>query len=210
MLDKIQNDDNLTIIGISGYATSGKDTFAKIAWNELFKRRNTVCKIFNFAEDLKNIVNVITIPHISIDCARVSKEVKPKIRCILVGVGEGFRNVDEYFWVKTVKSKIDAELRYQRENGFNFKTYVFTCDVRFNNEAEWIKSHKNGFIISISREGISAPNSQEMKNIPEIASKYADLSVLWPSIQDCEENLLVNKELIEIVNQTLRKIDATI
>lgn len=200
-MEKIKNDENLIILGISGYATSGKDTFAKIAQNLLKDRQNTDCHIFNFAADLKVIADSIIRPYLGIDCFYPSPEDKKHIRKILVGIGQGFRDVDEFFWVKRVAEKIN-------KLDLNKINFVLIPDNRNINECEWVKSHKNGFIVSITRDGIVPPNDHEAENIPLIASKFADFSVSWSNIGNCEENILTNHKLVGIVEETLGKIYA--
>lgn len=218
MIDKPYSDDNLVLIGISGFATSGKDTFAKIAQNILKDIPNTQCHILNLAADLKIIANEIVKPYLYIDCSTASPEDKKKIRKILVGIGQGFRDVDPFFWVKRVAQKIHSKLILEdvysrfKTNGreSEHKTFIIVPDIRNINECDWIKSHKHGFVISITRDNINAPNDHEAENIPLIRGKFADFSVLWRDIQDTDENLLKNEELIGIVKETLGKIYETL
>ena len=149
---KIKNDENLYVIGISGYATSGKDTFAAIAKDILKSVPNSHSFILNLAADLKVIADLIIRPYLGIDCLNPSSEDKRRIRKILVGIGQGFRDVDEAFWIKRVEQKI-IESSYKNQNNF-----VFIPDIRNFNECEWIKSFKKGFVISITRDGVVAPN----------------------------------------------------
>jgi hypothetical protein len=195
-MEKIKNDKNLIIIGITGFAKTGKDTFAKIAKNLLINKYGYDCHIFSFAEDLKKISNKIVKPNFGINCITATKKEKDSIRPILVGIGEGFRNIDEFFWVKTVIRKIN-------KIKINKKTFVLIPDVRFENEAKWIKSNKNSVIISINRKGIKPPNRQEIKNIPVIKNKYADLKIKWENIGS--ENILTNTNLNSKVFKVLEK-----
>ena len=208
---KIKNDENLYVIGISGYATSGKDTFAEIAKDILKSVPNSHSFILNLAADLKVIADLIIRPYLGIDCLNPSSEDKRRIRKILVGIGQGFRDVDEAFWInfyqlrhmvsiKRVEQKI-IESSCKNQNNF-----VFIPDIRNFNECEWIKSFKKGFVISITRDGIVAPNEHELENIPIIASKYADFRVNIPNIVNDAKNILTNNDLRGIVKNILKEI----
>jgi len=198
-VNKIQNDDNLVIIGVSGYATCGKDTFASIS-RDILISEGRQAEIFSFAAHLKVLADGLIRPHTGIDCLRPSPADKKRIRPILVGIGEGFRALDENFWVRFVKEKIESRLS-------EGELTVFIPDCRFINECEWIKSHKRGFIVSLSREGICSPNRQETKNIPEIAQKMSDFSVNWTNITSGE--ISKSETLREVAKKTLENIFCT-
>lgn len=197
-MKKIENDENLFILGISWFATSGKDTFGAIAKN-ILEKNGVDAYIYNFAEELKVIANLIIKPYLGIDCINPTKDEKKKIRKVLVGVGQGFRDVDEFFWVKTVAQKI-KNLDLDKIN------FIITSDVRNLNEAEWIHAHKHGFILSIEREGVIPPNEHEAENIPKIRDNFADFSVKWPNIELDEKNILTEPSLCAIVHNILEKI----
>lgn len=199
-IEDIKKADNLYVIGISGYATSGKDTFAAIAQDILKSLPNSKTNILNFAADLKIIADLIIRPYLGIDCIRPSQQDKKRIRKILVGIGQGFRDVDPDFWIKRVEQKI-LEGFYENQDNF-----VFVPDCRNLNECEWMKSFKNGFVISITRDGIVAPNEHELENIPIIASKYADFRVNIPNIVNDAKNILTNNDLRGIVKNILKEI----
>lgn len=199
----IENYDNLLVFGLSGYATCGKDTFAEIMIR-LLSYKNIQGARFNLADDLKNWANSITIPAFNIDTKRCSAEIKEKIRPLLVGIGNSFRNVDPDFWINVVSSKA-RHLIYTNLHRGNFLTAIIIPDVRNFNEATWIKSHKNGYVISLTREGIEAPNQDEASKIPLIASQYADLCVSLPNIESTE-NILTSAKLVATVQETLETI----
>lgn len=199
-IEDIKNADNLYMIGISGYATSGKDTFAAIAQDILKYVPNSQSNILNFAADLKVIADLIIKPYLGIDCLNPSPDDKRRIRKILVGIGQGFRDVDEAFWIKRVEKKIQEIYNPQSIN------FILTADFRNSNECEWAKSFKNGFVISITRDGIVAPNEHEQENIPIIASKYADFRVNIPNIVNDAKNILTNNDLRGIVKNILKEI----
>ena len=211
-MNKIENDQDIVIIGISGYATSGKDTFAAIAKNYTDKHPAKEGFIYNFASELKIIADSIIRPHLGIDCLHPSADEKRRIRKILVGIGQGFRDIDEFFWVRKVKEKIEDAIFKKTISPRHFKkSFFFIPDCRNYNECSWIHSHKNGFVISITRNGVIAPNDHEAETIPNIASEFADFNIKWPNISSNDESYLTNPILCDIVEKTMDKIyDASV
>jgi len=192
---KIIQDEKLHIIGVSAFATTGKDTFSLIA-KDFIEKSGCRAHLFNLAHELKIIANSIVRPHLGIDCLHASPSDKKRIRKILVGIGQGFRDIDENFWIKKVAEKISL-LDLNEEN------FAFIPDIRNPNEAEWIKSHKNGRVISLYNPDIYPPNEHEAENIPKIKREFSDVSVYWPHV---EENILTSPRLLSIVRETLENI----
>lgn len=123
------------IIGLSGYARSGKDTVAEILVNDYNFTRVA------FADAIRDILydmNVITacsptgrvqdaVDRVGWDEAKQDTEVRRQLQNLGVAAR---KHMGEHIWVKTVLNKI-FENPYQ--------DYVIT-DVRFKNEAEYVKS----------------------------------------------------------------------
>jgi hypothetical protein len=138
------------IIGLSGYARSGKDEVAKILMEEYGYKR------IAFADKIRELL-LETNPLIK-DGFRVegvvdaygwdqAKVLFPEIRNLLQDLGVGARKVfDDSFWIGQVFYSMDVDINY-----------VIT-DVRFVNEAETIKSN-NGKIWRIKRNGVEAVNN---------------------------------------------------
>lgn len=137
------------IIGLSGYAQSGKDTIASILVEKHgWKRVAFADKIKEFAEGLD-----ITF----YDGARLQDLVKadgwdkakrfPDVRGLLQDIGVSARNTfGEYFWVDQALAQV-----------LNDETNYVITDVRFPNEVEAIKS-MGGKVGLISRLGVNAVN----------------------------------------------------
>ena len=139
------------IIGLSGYAQSGKDEIAKILVEEFdFERVAFADAIRDLLYAANPVINELAsdIQH-AVD-QRGWDEIKQvsSVRKLLQNMGVGARNVlDESVWIVAVLRKIeDAD-----------KNYVIT-DVRFENEASMIK-HLDGVLWRISRNGVAPVNS---------------------------------------------------
>lgn len=141
------------IIGLSGYARSGKDTIAEILiMNYGFKR-------LAFADNIRKAVKVIN-PIISGDIRanemidsygwEVAKST-PEMRRILqvFGTEVGRQMFGEDFWVQQVFRQMEQDNAYEN--------FVIT-DVRYPNEADFIRE-RGGEIWRVSRSSIKAINS---------------------------------------------------
>jgi hypothetical protein len=142
------------IIGLTGYAQSGKDTAAKILTdNYKFERVAFADPIRNLLLDVNPMVDYVAgepvflasyVKHYGWEAAKKN----PRIRALLQTLGVSARNhIDEFVWIATAFRKMG-------DLGAN---YVIT-DVRFENEADQIKAI-GGQIWRIERSGVKAVNS---------------------------------------------------
>jgi hypothetical protein len=138
------------LVGLTGYAGSGKDTAAAGLIASGWKR-------VSFAEPLRKMLTVLN-PIIDRGGCRLSGWVDqlgwdkakqhPEVRRFLqiLGTEVGREMIDPDLWTKLAKKEMD---RYHNAG----HSVVFT-DVRFKNEAEMIKLN-GGKVIRIYREGTS-------------------------------------------------------
>jgi hypothetical protein len=138
------------IIGLTGYAQSGKDTVAKVLVDHYgFKR-------VAFADPIRKLLYEMN-PAVKDGDYRlqgvvdaygwdVAKTAFPEVRRLLQDLGVGARKVfGEDFWVnRSLASILENE-----------KTVI--TDVRFINEAEMVK-HQSGQVWRIKRMGVNAVN----------------------------------------------------
>lgn len=139
------------IIGLTGYAQSGKDTLANILMDKYGYRRiafaDTIreflyevnpmvaCSPTGYLKDLVNLVGW--------DKAKQ----EPQVRRLLQDLGVAARKlIDEDIWVTIALRNIDAEDR------------VVITDVRFENEAEHL-SALGGQLWRVKRPGVEAVNA---------------------------------------------------
>jgi len=169
------------VIGISGVAGSGKDTFADLIGCKLLERLDAKVKFLSFAERLKREVKDISLELYDIDPTSCSREEKTLIRPLLLAHGAIMRDKTKgRYWIDSIKNKIDSK-----------KINIIT-DVRFSeyscDEVFWIKTEMNGILIHISRffeeNGqrvyIQPANEYEKRNDETLKSK-ADYSFAWPT-----------------------------
>ena len=135
------------IIGLSGYAQSGKDTVAKILVEEYGFTR------IAFADKIKELLYEMN-PRINdrelqqwVDMQGWDRiKTMSEVRMLLQNLGVGARKIiGELVWVKVAMMQYDPN-----------KNFVFT-DVRFSNEARMIKDY-GGHIWRVERPGINPVN----------------------------------------------------
>ena len=136
------------IIGLSGYARSGKDEVAKILVEEYGYKR------IAFADNIRKLLYA-TNPQVGGNRLQflvedygwdVAKS-QPEVRHLLQSLGVAARNLfGEDFWVAQALSQVHLE-----------NNWVIT-DVRFTNEADRIKQYDNSQVWRIKRNGVEAVN----------------------------------------------------
>lgn len=153
------------IIGLSGYAQSGKDTVAEILVRRFgFQRVAFADPIREFCYDFNPIVNHIAgepvlLQHVvDRDGWELAKK-NPQVRKTLQDVGVSARKVfGEDFWIKQALRKTDI-----------YGKWVIT-DVRFRNEATAIWELPGGQVWRVERPGVVAVNGHvsetQMDNYP--------------------------------------------
>ena len=176
------------MIGISGYARTGKDTLSDSFCN-IFINLGINAKKFAFANCLKEDINEFCLKNFNISSFTKDDDEKKIIRPILVGYGEASRNKSRDFWIKRMSTFIDE------------KIFPIISDVRYENEADWILE-KNGYIISLDRkvedEWIEAANNEEKLNSP-IVRKKACFHLHWLTLTNQKDIDKISENLIEVL-----------
>ncbi|CAB4122138.1 hypothetical protein UFOVP27_69 [uncultured Caudovirales phage] len=143
------------LIGLSGYAQSGKDTVAKfLVDNHGFERIAFADKIKELLYEMNPTVGFeydgggwdlrYVVDRDGWDVAKLD----PEVRRLLQDLGVGARKVfGDNHWVVEALKFLDRD-----------KNYVIT-DVRFQNEADWIKSVYSGSVWRVERTGVDAVNN---------------------------------------------------
>jgi hypothetical protein len=139
------------IIGLTGYAQSGKDTVAKVLIENFGFERVA------FADPIRKLLYEMN-PAVKDGDYRiqgvvdgygwdVAKTAFPEVRRLLQDLGVGARKVfGEDFWVK------------QALNSHSPSDNVVVTDVRFTNEADYIKGFPEAQLWRIKRIGVGAVN----------------------------------------------------
>lgn len=176
------------IVGISGFAGVGKDTAGSALLSLGWGQRS-------FADPLRESCSIVTGVPVSIFTDPVLKNVPrddlygktPREVLQLIGT-EGWRTlISKDMWV-------DSFLQYAANT--HYSNGIFTCDVRFINEANAIQA-AGGIHVHITRPGKDAPEfiHQSETEIPEVA-KLAHYIV----VNDSTPEALQNK-ILEIIKK---------
>ena len=180
-------------IGVSGFARSGKDTFYERCKIALEKEGKKVCR-FAFADALKSECDELLSKYTDISAFTENKTEKELVRPLLVTWGTNIRReLDQNCWIKKIQQDVVDKLIEDY--------YVFITDVRFKNEAEWIKIN-GGLLVNIGREGIGPANHDEHRQYHHI-KKLTSHKINWPTfgeddINNCDEFVF------PFLNQVLR------
>ena len=169
------------VVGLCGFARSGKDTFFSIA-SEILDSQNKNNNRIAFADSLKEDLDPFIKEHLGFSAFTENSKEKELIRPLMVCFGADImRKIDENYWVRKLSSKLKI-------NSINFIT-----DVRYPNEIEWIQEDLGGVCINIQRANTRAINSEEQKNGPKV-KKLADVNFKWDDLN--ESNIAYYKSQI--------------
>ena len=157
------------IVGITGWAQTGKDTFFLLA-HEILAKQETKITRGAFADFVKQDLHQLLVKKAGISAFTNDPKEKSLIRPLLVEYGTGLmRKLDPEYWIRRMERTIEV--------GKQLEAKVFITDLRYENELNWLKE-KGGKLIHISKEGSKPANSEEKKNDP-ILLERADVRVKW-------------------------------
>lgn len=170
------------LILISGKARAGKDTFAAMLAEELFKKTGQVYVLMAYANELKNRVQkdfdmsyeqLWGTEKESCD-GRYIKSSKYKNGCdssvdiywtareVMQAYGEFFRDIDNNFWVKTLFSIIEEK---------EYKNVIIT-DVRYPNEVD-PALERGGYHVRVDRALESKIHGKQHSSETSLDEDYA-------------------------------------
>jgi hypothetical protein len=136
------SDKKPIVIGVGGFARSGKDTFVKIARKILKEHGYSSIKLA-FADALKEEIDPFLVQNYGISAWTDDTEQKKIIRPFLVAHGCGKRQqTNGRYWVE----KIDKEIE-----GIFCEDVVFISDCRFPNEVDWVHEKWGGWFVHLSK-----------------------------------------------------------
>lgn len=151
------------IIGISGYARSGKDTLADGLLDEL-TFRNRVAVKFKFANSLRRaLARAFLELNLAFSVDTEITEEKDAVRPLMVEFGKFCRSRDRDIFAKAAIADIERYFRIGTD-------VAIVSDLRYANEGEQLrecaKTHGFGYIhIDIGRTGTFAANQEELESI---------------------------------------------
>ena len=169
------SDHNL--IGIAGFARTGKDSLASMMAN-LLEEQSHKCNTASFAYHIKKDVDLFLKSRLNISAFTEDPKEKEIIRPMLVCWGtEIIRNkIDSKYWIRKMHSTCVINTLQ------GAKTII--PDVRFQNEVEWIHS-LGGTTIYIEREGTNPINQDEEKYTKKLKN-MCKFSFFWNNLKDFE------------------------
>jgi hypothetical protein len=134
------------VIAFCGVSRCGKDTAAAAVVKQLGWKR------LAFADPLKlEACKILGIGHEYLELH------KQELRGLLVGLGAGHRMLDPDHWIKEAKKMMTSYVA-------DHVPGVVISDVRYNNEAEWVRSI-GGKVFIIERNGVVAANDEERASL---------------------------------------------
>jgi hypothetical protein len=171
-----------SVIGITGFARSGKDTLANII-KEKMTMLGARCQIFSLAHALKSDLNDFCLDKFGISAFTEHTESKSKIRPILIAYGKAKRDTSNgRYWVDKIKVEIESFFG----RGGNI---AIVPDIRFKeydfDEYDFIRSYENNALIYVSRRlgdgsKIQAAHESEKENEPFLFES-SDAHLDWRS-----------------------------
>lgn len=218
----------MKIIGVSGFAKSGKDTFVAIAKDILTKNGYTPYRIA-FADKLKDEVQeMLRKSRFSMNVLNLSADEKERVRPLLVfwGCQRRFESEGGLYWVNEVDNQIQDIINDAQSGGMATDRMVaLVSDVRFPNEAKWVHEKWGGQVIHLKKwksewhkggqDGSDeflvkfydpAPNGEEAKQDP-LVEAIADVKTEWegkgkPSAADASTEVDLQKVVLSALNET--------
>jgi hypothetical protein len=166
------------MIGITGVATSGKDTLFNLI-NRFFSERKILTKRYALADFLKKDLEKFIYEKFNINISDISSSDKELIRPLMVAYGKIKRNqTNGRYWIENLNSTI-------KEDAQDGILPVIT-DIRYNeyemDELFWLKKENKGFLVHVSRvfngKIILPANKEESDNDQRLLSA-ADYSITW-------------------------------
>lgn len=208
----------MKVIGVSGFARSGKDLFTSVAQSILEKeglKTERYALAYELKSDLKDLIKEKT----NIDVFTEKTEEKNIIRPLLVAYGDVMRKISAgKYWTSKVESRI---------KNTNVDV-VFITDIRYDfypeDECMWLQHKMSGKLVHITKYKLetmpqgkrfsknkiakiydSAPNEHELLNNPKIL-KRANVAIEWQDYSECSD--IKNHPIIyDTVFNTLKQIN---
>ena len=162
------------IIGIAGYARTGKDTFGSILIKELNKIGLSAKKL-SLAFELKSDLDSFLIDKFGISAFSEDPKEKNFIRPLLICYGTDLmRKKDPEYWIKKIQKTIDLN------NNSGIISVV--CDIRFVNEAACLRN-SGGVLAHLKRAGIGPADKNENEN-EKALREISDFPINWESFTE--------------------------
>lgn len=200
----------MILLGVAGFARSGKDSFCLIS-QDILEKYGYKVKKYSFANALKRDVESFLRDVCGVDVWTADSELKKDIRDFLVWYGTTFwRKRDPDRWIRKVSEEIESD-----SNKYDIG---LVSDVRYWNECDWVHTKygtiTDGWMVHVRSYELhkvydqddsyyackydEAPNEQERIHDPQLQEE-SDYKLEWEKqgIKNLDEVLnntyLVNK-----------------
>ena len=189
------------LIGLVGFARTGKNSFAKFLIENINEIANAprIFKSISFAYALRQELDGFLIEKLGISAFTEDPQEKEVVRPLLVCWGTKIirDQIDADYWVKSIQKTININ----RKN--NISSII--TDVRFENEVLWLKK-MGGISIFIDREKVGPKNADELNCTLPLKTK-CDLTFNWPTVSNFENQ---GKQLVRefLINNNLCHLTA--
>lgn len=195
----------MIIVGVTGFARTGKDLYCNIAKN-ICELNGLTAKRYAFADELKREVEPFLKDLCGVDVWTDNTEIKTDIRDFLVWYGTTFwRKREPLRWVNKVEQSLKRDTHVD---------VALISDARYPNEGHWVHTN-DGWLVHLSKYSKvspdggrtwdriyqKAPNSEEEKNDP-IVKKMSDFQIVW---EDMSNNGQVKINISDLVNNMYLK-----
>ncbi len=191
----------MIVIGLSGFAQTGKDMLYKCL-EKILANRGIVAERYALADELKLHLNEFTTKYLGISAFTKNSEEKKMIRALMVAYGRAQRQKTKgQYWTNLLNNKIKDAL-------FN-KNVPIVTDVRYNeferDEGYWLQEFWRGKLIHITRfdkgVAVTAPNEDEAINTPKL-EELSDFKLIWSSSDDFDYLCsIVEEQLSDLIEQ---------
>lgn len=181
------------LIGVSGFARSGKDTFYQRSKLLLEKHGKKAVRVA-FADALKEECDELLGKYTNLSAFTEEDSQKEIVRPLLVTYGTQIRRkLNENCWIEKVQPQVIEYLKSDY--------YVFVTDVRFKNEAQWIQLN-GGILVNVARENIKPANHEEHRQL-HLMKPLINYDLFWPTYGDSEINSC-DDHIVPLYNHLLK------
>ena len=182
----------ITIVGICGYARSGKDTFCELLSKKAFtwsSGNSTQFKRYAFADRLKADLRGFIMEQAKIDINTIPTENKHLVRPMMIAYGGMMRNLgDGLHWVKVIDDQIQTDIKF--DSYFLNQNYIpVITDFRYENEVLYFKERYNLILTEVIRKDAPTPPDEELQNHPKV-KRHVNYTVDWPTVGENHLNIL--------------------
>lgn len=150
------------IVGLTGFAGAGKDTAAGYLAEALQARGKRV-EVMSFAEPLRDMLRALRVPSQFMTERHLKEQDVPGFNASYrhmaqtLGTEWGRQCMGSNFWLRHLEMRMQQACTGRQIN------FVFVTDVRFINEANWVRE-QHGSIVHVDRPGLARVRDHESEH----------------------------------------------